>query len=100
MSSSLRPHELEPTSLLAHGIFQVRILEWVATSFLGDLPNPGIKPRTSALAGGVFTTEPPGKTIQLHHISKPLLPSLITLQNLVPGPCFSRQKGLEVEMGE
>ena len=94
MSSSLRPHELEPTSLLAHGIFQVRILEWVATSFLGDLPNPGIKP------SGFFTTEPPGKTIQLHHISKPLLPSLITLQNLVPGPCFSRQKGLEVEMGE
>ena len=31
---------------------------------LGDLPNPGIKPTSPvspALAGGFFTTEPPGK---------------------------------------
>ena len=31
---------------------------------LGDLPNPGIKsayPASPALAGGFFTTEPPGK---------------------------------------
>ena len=27
----------------------------------GDLPNPGIKPRSPALAGGFFTTEPHGK---------------------------------------
>ena len=26
----------------------------------GDLPNPGIKPVTPALAGGLFTAEPPG----------------------------------------
>ena len=25
----------------------------------GDLPNPGIKPASLALAGGFFTTEPP-----------------------------------------
>ena len=28
---------------------------------LGDLPDPGIEPMSSALAGGFFTTEPPGK---------------------------------------
>ena len=30
----------------------------------GDLPNPGIKPMSlaSPLAGGFFTTEPPGKS--------------------------------------
>ena len=28
---------------------------------LGDLPDPGIKPVFPALAGGFFTTEPPGK---------------------------------------
>jgi len=28
---------------------------------LGDLPNPGIKPESPALAGGFFTTEPQGK---------------------------------------
>jgi len=27
----------------------------------GDLPNPGIKPASPALASGGFTTEPPGK---------------------------------------
>ena len=26
-----------------------------------DLPNPGIKPASPTLAGGFFTTEPPGK---------------------------------------
>ena len=40
------------------GISQARILEWVAISFLlGDLPNPGIKPVSLALAGRIFTTE-------------------------------------------
>ena len=28
----------------------------------GDLPDPGIKPQSSALAGGFFTTEPTGKS--------------------------------------
>ena len=27
----------------------------------GELPDPGIKPMSSALAGGFFTPEPPGK---------------------------------------
>ena len=30
-----------------------------------DLPNPGIEPRSSALAGGFFTAEPPGKSVEL-----------------------------------
>ena len=40
-----------------HGISQARILEWVAISFSGDLPEPGIKPTPPALAGRVFTTD-------------------------------------------
>ena len=43
-----------------HEILQVRILKWVAISFSGDLPSPGIK-HTSlmslALADGFFTTK-------------------------------------------
>ena len=27
----------------------------------GDIPDPGIKPMSPALAGGFFATEPPGK---------------------------------------
>ena len=40
-----------------HGISQVRILEWVAISFSRD------QTPISCLAGGFFTTEPPGKQI-------------------------------------
>ena len=29
----------------------------------GYLPNPGIEPKSPALAGGFFTTEPPGKAV-------------------------------------
>ena len=32
-----------------HGILQAEILEWIAVSFSRGLPNPGIKPRSSAL---------------------------------------------------
>ena len=41
-----------------------------------DLPNPGIKPASPALAGGFFTTEPPGK---------PTLPILPSKQKGIPG---------------
>ena len=49
-----------------HGILQARILEWVAFLPPGELPNPGIEPASltsPALAGGFFTTEPPGKPV-------------------------------------
>ena len=55
----------------SHGIFQTRILEWHAISYPGDLPGPGIKPMSLAfppLAGGFFTTEPPGKQVSNHTI--------------------------------
>ena len=48
-----------------HGIFQARILEWVAISFPGNLPNSGIKLRSPALAGRFFTNEPPGNPLVL-----------------------------------
>ena len=41
---------------LSMGILQARILEWVAISSFRDLLNPGIEPRSPALAGKFFTT--------------------------------------------
>ena len=32
-----------------HGIFQARVLEWLPFPSPGDLPNPGIEPRSPAL---------------------------------------------------
>ena len=45
-----------------HGILQVRILEWVAILFPGDLPDPGIKPGFPALQADSLPFEP-----RLHH---------------------------------
>ena len=44
-----------------HGIFQARILEWVAISFPspGDLPNPGIEPGSPASQADALPSEPP-----------------------------------------
>ena len=43
------------------GIFQARILEWVAIPSPGDLPNPGIKPGSPTLQTDALPSEPPGK---------------------------------------
>ena len=59
--------DCSPPGSSVRGISQARILEWVAISFSGDLPTPGIKPVSPALAGGFFTAEPPGKPLVLAH---------------------------------
>ena len=54
--------DCRPPGSSVHGIFQVRILEWVSLSFFRGwvLPNPGMEPESPELAG-FFTTEPPWK---------------------------------------
>ena len=44
-----------------HGILQARILEWIAFPSPGDLPNPGIKARSSELQADSLLAEPQGK---------------------------------------
>ena len=60
MSYSLRPLRLWPTKLLSPWNFPNKS-GWVAFPSPGDLPDLGIEPESSALAGRFFTTEPPGK---------------------------------------
>ena len=53
-----------PGSSSVHGIFQKRILKWVAISFSRDLPYPGMEPKSRwfpVLGDRFFTTAPPGK---------------------------------------
>ena len=40
-----------------HGILQARILERIAISFSGDLPDPGIEPRSPAFQADALTSE-------------------------------------------
>ena len=68
-AQSLRPTlcntvECSPPDSSVHGIFQAGVLEELPFPPPWDLPNAGIKPvslTSPALAGGFFTTEPPGK---------------------------------------
>ena len=64
VSSSLWPHGLYVASQapLSTGIFQARILEWLAMP-PGDLQNPGIERRSPALQVDSLPSEPPGKPI-------------------------------------
>ena len=53
VSDSLRSHGLH-----SPWIVQARILEWVSLPSPGDLPNPGIEPKSPALKAGSLPAEP------------------------------------------
>ena len=60
------PTDCSPPGYSVHGIFQARILEWVAIfPSPEDLPDPGIKPVSPALAGIFFTTDHQGSPLFL-----------------------------------
>ena len=44
-------------------VFQARIVEWVAISSPGDLPNPGQDPTSPALVGKFFTASATWETL-------------------------------------
>ena len=44
-----------------HGILQARIWSGLPFPSLGDLPDPGIEPRSPALQADSLLSEPPGK---------------------------------------
>ena len=63
------PMDCSPPGSSIPGILQARVLERV--SYSRGLPDPGVKPTSPALAGGLFTPAPPGKPVPL---TLPLLP--------------------------
>ena len=52
--------EHRPPAPLAVGLSQQEYWSGLPFPPLGDLPDPGIKPASPALAGRLFTPEPPG----------------------------------------
>ena len=51
----------DPIACTVCEIFQAKILEWVAFLSPGDLPNPGVEPRSLALQADSLPAEPQGK---------------------------------------
>ena len=52
------PMDSNPPASPVHEISQARILEWVAISFSGDLPNTGMEPQSPALQADSLPSEP------------------------------------------
>ena len=55
------PMDCSPPDSSVSGILQARILEWLAISSAGDLPNPGTKSRPPVLQADSLLSEPRGK---------------------------------------
>ena len=55
------PLNCSPPGSSVRGIFQARTLEWVAKPPPGDLPGPGIEPKSTALAAGSLPLGHPGR---------------------------------------
>ena len=55
--------DYKPPGSSVHRISQARILEWLPLPSPGDPPNHGIKTMFPVLAGGFYTTEPPGEPV-------------------------------------
>ena len=53
--------DCSPPGSSVHGISQARILEWVTIPFSRGSSGPRDRTRVSCIAGGFFTTQPPGK---------------------------------------
>ena len=84
LSISATPWTVACQASLSLGFGFPRQEYWSGLAFPspGDLPNPGIKPTSPALAGGLRTTEPPGKP------STDFTHSLTGLGDLSCGDCI------------
>ena len=59
--------DCSPPGFSVHENSQARILEWVAMSSPGDLPNAGIEPKSPALQADSLPTELQGKSYMEHN---------------------------------
>ena len=79
VSDSVRPHGLQPSRLLCPWDSPGKILEWAAISFSRGSSRPRDQTSVSvspALAGGFFTTAPPGKPLHPgFHVFRPHKPT-------------------------
>ena len=85
------PTICDPMDYTVHGILQARILGWVAFPSPGDLPNPGIEPRSLTLQTDSLPAEPPGKPKNTEVGSLSLLQQIFPTQKSNWGLLHCRQ---------
>ena len=85
------PTLCDPMDYTTFGILQARVLEWVAFPSPGDLPNPGIKPRSPTLQEDSLPTESQGKPMNTGMASLSLLQQVFLTQGLNQGLLHCRR---------
>ena len=85
------PMDCSPPGSSIHGIFQTRVLEWIAISFSRDLPNLGIESRSPAPWADSLLSGPPGKPMNTGVGSLSLLQGIVPTQELNRGLLRCRQ---------
>ena len=68
--------DYSPPGSSVHGIYQQEYWSGLPVPSPGNLPNPGIKPESPALAGRFFTTELSGKSLRWMCLVAQLCPTL------------------------
>ena len=74
------PMDCGPPGSSVPGIFQERILEWVAFPSPGDLPHPGIEPGSPSLQVDSLPSEPSGKPTGNSFWENPLVSEVLTYE--------------------
>ena len=85
------PMDCSPPSSPVHGIFQARYWSGLPSPLLGDLPNPGIKPRSSGMQVDSLPSEPAGKPKNIGVVSLSLLHGSFPTQGLNRGLLHCRR---------
>ena len=86
-----------PMDYIVQGILQARILQWVAVPSPGDLPNPGIEPRSSALQVDSLSAEPQESPRILEWVAHPS-PSDHSDSGIKPGSPALQANSLPTEL--
>ena len=79
------PMDCSPPGSSVHGILQQEYWSGLPFPSPGDLPNPGIKPRSPALQADVLPSEPPGKPGAVHKLM------LLSIQSHLPRDLLKSQ---------
>ena len=78
----------DPMDYTVYGILQARILEWLALPFSGELPNPGIEPRSLTLQ--VDQRSHKGSLRILEWVAYPISNGSSRSRNWTSIPCICR----------
>ena len=92
VSDSVTPWIVAPQAPLSMGFLRQEFWSGVPFPSPGDIPDPGTEAASPALAGGFFTTEPPGEPVYHGTRCNTIISSF--LSPVFPSPCMYLHWGI------